>query len=432
MSGGDVNGLRFCVTGIFKKFFCTVLILLIFRFGTYVPIPGIDPIVVSRLLSGGAFGMFNVFSGGALGRMTVFALNVMPYIVASIVVQLFVASFKSLSDLKQDGEAGRRKISRYARYLTVLFSAVQGIVILVGLEHVGGVGDVVVLSPGLMFRVTGVCSLVAGTMILMWLGDKITEFGLGNGISLIIFTGIISEIPGAVFMVLSMSKNGALSFVTVPVLLLVFIILVSVVVFFERSGRKILVQYPKRQMGNKLYGGSSVHIPLKINMAGAVPPIFANALLLFPVAVAKFYRDASWSDFLLANFSMGKPLYVLCYAVLIGFFSFFYVPFVFDSNEVSNLLKKNGGFVLGKRPGDNTRDYFDYVVSRVTVIGAVYLSFVCLCPEILRSYFSVPFILGGTSVLIMVSVVLDVFSQIHTHMVANHYDSLRKGARMWK
>ena len=417
------------------KLWFTLLALIVYRLGTYIPIPGINPDVIDTIVtkhSVGVLGIFNVFSGGALGRMTIFALNVMPYIISSIIMQLLSVTIPKLNELRQNGELGRVKINSYIRYITIIFCLIQGFIILLGLEKMNTETSIVVIEPGLLFRIVGISSLLGGTMFLLWLGERISKSGIGNGISMIIFTGIIAELPGSFSSMFLLGKNGNVPIFVILLIILIFFALLLLIIFVEKSYRKILVQYPKRQIKNKLYNSSSTYIPLKINISGVIPPIFANALLLSPITVANFHQGSAWSDFVLMYFSSGKLLYIVCYAILIVFFAFFYMTFVFDAKETSELLKKNGGFVPGKRPGNSTCEYFNYVIKRLTVLGSVYLTVICIIPELVRYNYSVSFTLGGTSFLIIVNVIIDTFSQIQTHLYSSRYSTLIKKSELWK
>ena len=404
----------------------TVFILCIYRLGTYIPLPGIDSQSLQSLMQSnqkGLLGMFNVFSGGAVNRMAILALGIMPYISSSIIVQLLTGVSEYFKNLKSQGEIGRRKITQYTRYGTVLLATVQGYGVAVGLESSAGV----VIDSGNFFKLTSVITLVAGTMFLMWLGEQITQRGIGNGISLIIFSGIVAEIPRALASTFELGRTGALSASTI---LLIFILLISTVafiVFIERALRKILINYPKRQMGTKIYGGESSHLPLKIHTAGVIPAIFASALLLLPITFSNF--TFSDSEFLLnisGMFSQGKPLYMLLYASGIIFFSFFYTSIVFNPKETAENLRKHGGYVPGIRPGERTAYFIEDILTRLTTIGASYLTLVCLMPEFLISKYPIPFYLGGTSVLIVVVVAMDTVSQIQTRLMSQQYESLIK------
>ena len=416
-----------------KRLWFTVGALIIYRLGTYLPLPGIDPNALSDIFSqqsSGILGMFDMFSGGALGRMTIFALNIMPYITASIIMQLMTAIVPSLESLKKDGEAGRKMINQYTRYLTVLLATVQGYGMAVGLEAASGV----VNDPGLFFRVTTVVTLVGGTLFLMWLGEQITSRGVGNGISLIIFAGIVANLPTALAGTLELGRTGALSSLLIILLLTMAVAVVAFIVFIERSVRKILVQYPKRQHGNKVFGGDQSFLPLKINVPGVIPPIFASSLLLMPVSIINLTGGqaggAEWLVTLNAMLGRGQPLYLLIYVSMIVFFAFFYTAIVFNPEDTAENLRKYGGYIPGIRPGKSTADYLDFVLTRLTVLGASYLAAVCILPELLISKYSVPFYFGGTSLLIVVTVSLDTVSQIQSHLLAHQYQGLVKKSRL--
>lgn len=412
--------------------------LIVYRIGTYIPLANIDPHALSQLMkqnSGGVLGMFNMFSGGALGRMSIFALNIMPYITASIIMQLMTAVSKNLETLKKEGEVGRRKITQYTRYLTVFLAAFQGYGIARGLEGLGATGNPVVMNPGLFFEATTVVTLVCGTVFLMWLGEQITSRGIGNGISLLIFAGIVAGLPDALANTFIMGREGALSTLLILVLLIGAVSMIAAIVFMERAHRRIIVQYPKRQKGNKMYGGETSHIPLKLNTAGVIPPIFASSILLFPATIAGFNTSteggsSSVLETIVRYISHGQPLYIVLYVAIIVFFCFFYTSIVFNPEETAENLKKNGGFIPGRRPGKNTAEYFDYVLTRLTVLGAGYLSIICVVPEILISEYSVPFYLGGTSLLIVVNVLLDTLNQVQTHLFAHQYEGLIRKSKL--
>ncbi|WP_375333706.1 preprotein translocase subunit SecY [Candidatus Tisiphia endosymbiont of Xenochironomus xenolabis] len=412
----------------------TILALIICRFGSFIPIAGIDSVALSSVAEqnqSGLLGMFNMLSGGSLGRMSIFALAIMPYITASIVIQLMSIIYKPLENLKKEGEAGKRKINQLSRYLTVLLASFQAYGVAISLEHVvTNVGPVVII-PGLFFKVTTVITLVVGTIFLMWLGEQITGRGIGNGSSLIIFIGIVSGVPSAIISMFELSRSGGLSPIVVMAICLGVILIIAMIIFFEKAQRKVLVQYPKRQVGNKIYGGDSTHMPLKLNTAGVIPPIFASAILLFPVTIANFSSNNSEiMNLVTFHLGHGKPLYILLYVALIMFFSFFYTAIVFNSEETANNLRKYGAYIPGKRPGKNTSEYFDYLLTRLTVIGGIYLSFICIVPEMLMNKYSVSFALGGTSFLIVVNVVLDTFAQIQTHLFSNRYEGLIKKMKL--
>ena len=407
--------------------------LIVYRLGTFIPLPGIDPVALSDVFgqqTSGILGMFDMFSGGALGRMTIFALNIMPYITASIIMQLMTAIVPSLESLKKDGEAGRKQINQYTRYLTVLLATFQGFGIAVALESAGNI----VADPGVFFRLTTVVTLVGGTLFLMWLGEQITSRGIGNGISLIIFSGIVAEVPSALVGTLELGRTGALSAGLIVGVFVMAIAVIAFIVFIERSVRRILIQYPKRQHGNKVFGGDAQYLPLKINVPGVIPPIFASSLLLMPVSIINLTGGqsggADWLVTLNAMLGRGQPLYLAIYIGLIVFFAFFYTAIVFNPEDTADNLRKNGGYIPGIRPGQPTADYLDYILTRLTVLGATYLSAVCILPEILISQYAVPFYLGGTSLLIVVTVTLDTVSQVQSHMLAHQYEGLIKKSRL--
>jgi len=404
----------------------TVLMLCIYRLGTYIPLPGIDSLALQNLMQTnqkGLLGMFNVVSGGAVKRMAIFALGIMPYISSSIIVQLLTGVSEYFKNLKNQGEIGRKKITQYTRYGTVFLAALQGYGVSVGIESSPGV----VINPGAFFKITTVISLVAGTIFLMWLGEQITQRGIGNGISLIIFSGIVAEIPRALAATFELGRTGALS---APTILIIFILLISTVafiVFIERAIRKILINYPKRQMGTKIYGGESSHLPLRLNTAGVIPAIFASALLLLPVTFSNFtFSDSELFLNLSSLFSQGQPLYMILYASGIIFFCFFYTSIVFNPKETAENLRKQGGYIPGIRPGERTAFYIEEILTRLTTMGAMYLTLVCLMPEFLISKYPIPFYLGGTSVLIVVVVAMDTVSQIQTRLMSQQYESLIK------
>ncbi|MFZ5709004.1 MAG: preprotein translocase subunit SecY [Pseudomonadota bacterium] len=403
----------------------TVGLLIVYRLGTYIPVPGIDAVALQRFMeqaSNGIGGMLQLFTGGALGRMGIFALGIMPYISASIIVQLLTAMVPALDQLKKEGEQGRKKINQYTRYGTVLLAAVQAWGLAVSLE-----AGSLVLDPGLFFRLASVITLVGGTMFLMWLGEQITARGVGNGISLIIFVGIVAHIPEALAQFLSQGRTGAVSPVVIVVVFLMVVVVMTFVVFMERALRKIHIQYPRRQVGMKIYDGSSSHLPIKVNPAGVIPAIFASSLLLLPATISTFSGNTTSTvlSTVLAYLGPGQPLYLFLYATLIVFFSYFYTANVsFKSDDVAENLKNQGGFIPGIRPGAKTVDYLDYVVARILVLGSAYLAAVSLLPEILRANFSIPFSFGGTSVLIVVSVTMDTINQIQSHLLAHQYEGL--------
>ncbi|MBM3570833.1 MAG: preprotein translocase subunit SecY [Alphaproteobacteria bacterium] len=418
-----------------KRIWFTLGALIVYRLGTYIPLPGIDPMVLAEIFrqnAGGILGMFDMFAGGALGRMTIFALNIMPYISASIILQLLTAVSPTLEALKKEGEAGRKKINQYTRYGTVLLATVQAYGIAVGLEGMRASGGGAVLDPGYFFRLTTVITLVGGTIFLMWLGEQITARGVGNGISLIIFAGIVAELPRALAGTLELGRTGALSTVFILIMLIMSVFVVGFIVLMERAQRRIIVQYPKRQVGNKMFGGESSHLPLKLNTSGVIPPIFASSILLLPITIASFSANQGpeWLITITAWLGHGQPLYILFYVALIVFFCFFYTAIVFNVTETADNLKKYGGFVPGIRPGKATADHLDHILTRLTVVGAAYLSAVCVLPEILISQYSVPFYFGGTSLLIVVSVTMDTVAQVHSHLLAHQYEGLIKKAKL--
>ena len=419
-----------------RRLLFTMLALIVFRLGTFIPLPGIDPKVLSDIFSknsGGILGMFDMFAGGALSRMTIFALNIMPYISASIILQLGQSVIPSLAALKKDGEAGHRKITQYTRYLTVLITIVQGYGIAVGLEGMtGSAGVSAVVNPGFVFKFTTIVSLVGGTMFIVWLGEQITARGVGNGSSLIISVGIIANIPTALAHTFELGRVGSMSPFLILMLLVMAVVLIYIIIFVERSARKIVIQYPKRQMGMRMISAENSHLPLKINPTGVIPPIFASSLLLLPITIANFSAESgpSWVGTLSQMLGHGKPLYLALYAGLIIFFAFFYTAVVFNPEDTAENLKKHGGFVAGIRPGKNTAEYLDYVITRLTVLGAFYLTCLCILPEILIDRLSVPFILGGTTLLIVVQVTMDFMGQIQSHLIAYQYEGLIKKAQL--
>ncbi|MDA9163297.1 preprotein translocase subunit SecY [Rickettsiaceae bacterium] len=412
----------------------TLSVLVVCRIGSFIPIPGIDSIALASFAErnqGGILGMFNMLSGGSLERMSIFALAIMPYITASIVIQLMTIAYKPLENLKKDGEVGRRKITQLSRYLTVLFAAFQAYGMTMGLESTVTPYGPVVIIDSLVFKVSTVTTLVVGTMFLMWLGEQISSRGIGNGTSLIIFIGIVSGLPSAVIGMFELSRKGGMSPVAVMAICAGVIAMIAVIIFFERAQRKVLVQYPKRQVGNKVYGGDSTHMPLKLNTSGVIPPIFASSVLLFPATISSFSGgDSEVMGMVSRYLGHGKPLFILLYIALIMFFSFFYTAVVFNSEETANNLRKNGAYVPGRRPGKNTAEYFDYLLTRLTVMGSLYLSVVCIVPELLMNKYSVAFALGGTSFLIVVNVVLDTFTQIQTHLFSARYEGMVKKMRL--
>jgi preprotein translocase subunit SecY len=404
----------------------TLFILSVYRFGTFVPLPGIDPEQLQIMMSGnqkGLLGMFNVFAGGAVSRMAIFALGIMPYISSSIIVQLLTGVSDYFKNLKAQGETGRQKITQITRYGTVLLATVQGYGLSVGLESSANL----VINPGVFFKVSTVTSIVAGTMFLMWLGEQITQRGIGNGISLIIFSGIVAEIPRALVTTFELGRTGAISTVMIISIFIMLVLTIMFIVFMERALRKILINYPKRQMGNKMYGGESSHLPLKINSAGVIPAIFASALLLLPITFSNFnFSQNDAFQNIVSYFSQGQPLYMLLYASGIIFFTFFYTSITFNPNETAENLRKYGGFIPGIRPGESTAIYIDTILTRLTTIGALYLTLVCLMPEFLIANYPIPFYLGGTSILIVVVVAIDTVTQIQTRLMSSQYEQLIK------
>lgn len=417
------------------KIWFVILVLIVYRIGTYVPLPGIDTFVLKQLNSvhsGGVLGMFNMFTGGALGRMSIFALNIMPYITASIVMQLMTVLSQEVASWKNEAEQGRKKMNQYTRYLTIFLALFQGYGIAVGIETINAGGAPLVLEPGMFFRFVTVLNLLGGTMLVVWMSEQINSHGIGNGSSLIIFTGIVSGLPAALIGFFEMGKTGAISSGLILFVLALVIAMVLLVVIFEKAQRRIAVNYPKRQVGNKMYGGDSTHMPLKLNTAGVIPAIFASSLLLFPTTIAGFSSAevGGVKQFIASYLSHGKPLFILLYALLICFFCFFYTSVVFNPTETAENLRKNGGVVLGRRPGAHTAEYFDYVLTRITVLGAAYMVLVCVMPEILLSQYSLPFYLSGTSVLIVVNVVIDLMSQIQTQLLSVQYEALLKKSKI--
>lgn len=416
-----------------KRIWFTLGALIVYRLGTYIPLPGINSGALENLFNqnaGGLLGMFDMFTGGALSRMTIFALNIMPYISASIIMQLMTAISPSLEQMKKEGESGRKRINQYTRYLTVLITVMQAYGISVGLESMA---SGIVMEGGWFFRFTTVVTLTGGTMFLMWLGEQITQRGVGNGISLIIFTGIVANLPSAVAGTLELGRTGALSTIFILGLLVMVAAVIFVIVYVERAQRRIIVQYPKRQQGSRQTGGESSHLPLKINTAGVIPPIFAGSILGLPVTILGFSaagQGPEWITTVTALMGRGQPAYLILYVTMIVFFAFFYTAVVFNPSDTADNLKKYNGFVPGIRPGKNTAEYLDRVLTRLTVVGAAYLSAICLLPEILMSKYSVPFYFGGTSLLIVVTVTMDTVTQIQSHMMAHQYEGLIKKAKL--
>lgn len=419
-----------------KRIWFTLIALVVYRLGTYIPIPGIDPLAFSRAFEGqskGILGMFNMFSGGAVQRMAIFSLNVMPYISASIIVQLMGTVYPPWEKLrKEGGEAGRKQLNQYTRYLTVLLALFQSASIGIGLQNSPGLVD----QPGIFFLISTIVTLTGGTMFLMWLGEQITSRGVGNGVSLIIFAGIVASLPRGIWQMLTLTQQGALSGFAMFMISALAIIVVLAIVFIERSQRRLLVQYPKRQTGNRISGGETSFMPLKINTAGVIPPIFASSLLLLPATAMGFLATANlpawaeWVPGLVGQLQHGRPLFMVFYAGLIIFFSFFYTSVVFNPDDTAENLRKYGGFLPGIRPGKRTAEYLDYVLSRLTVIGAAYITVVCLMPEALIGFYNAPFYLGGTSILIVVTVTMDTVAQIQSHLLAHQYEGLIKKSKL--
>jgi preprotein translocase subunit SecY len=423
-------------TDLKKRLWFTLGCLVVYRLGTFIPIPGIDQQVFADLFaqqSQGILGYLNVFAGGAVERMTIFALNIMPYISASIIIQLLTAVSPKLEALRKEGDAGRKKINQYTRYLTVLLCAVQAYGIAIGLEAANSSRGSVVPDPGMFFRASVVITLVGGTMFLMWLGEQVTARGVGNGISLIIFAGIVATLPSSFGQIFEMGRRGSLSPVAIVVFMLFAVAVIAFVVFIERGQRRVIVQYPKRQVGNRMTAGESSFIPLKLNTSGVIPPIFASSLLLLPATLSGFSGQGAgpeWLNTLNVYFGRGSILFISIYVGMIVFFAFFYTAIVFNPQDTAENLRKYGGFVPGIRPGKPTADYFDYVLTRITVVGAGYLGLVCALPEVLTSNLAIPFYFGGTSLLIAVSVTMDTVAQIQGHLLAHQYEGLIKKSRL--
>ncbi|EKE09098.1 MAG: hypothetical protein ACD_16C00213G0021 [uncultured bacterium] len=418
-----------------KRLWFTLGVLIVFRLGTYIPLPGIDPAAVAqfaRSQGGGIFGMVDMLSGGALGRMSIMALNIMPYISASIIVQLMTAVSPQFEALKKEGESGRRKLNQYTRYLTVLIAMLQAYGTAVGLEAMQGGGGSAVMDPGLFFRLTTVITIVGSTLFLMWLGEQITSRGVGNGISLIIFAGIVANLPTSILNALELGRTGAMSYIFILFILAFSIGMIAFIVFMERAQRRIFIQYPKRQVGNRMYGGESSHLPIKLNSTGVIPPIFASSLIMLPASLAQLSAGSGpeWLQVIFGSLRHGSMIYLSLYLFLIVFFAFFYTSIVFNPQETAENLKKAGGFIPGYRPGQNTASYLDTVITRLTVMGAAYLAFVCAVPEFFYAAYSLPFYLGGTTFLIAVSVPMDTVAQIHSHLLAHQYEGLLKKTQL--
>ncbi|MBU6299499.1 MAG: preprotein translocase subunit SecY [Alphaproteobacteria bacterium] len=414
-----------------QRVFFTLGALIVARLGTYIPMPGIDPAGMAHFINtqgGGLLDVFNTLAGGAVQRMAIFALGIMPYISASIIMQLMTTVFPELEALKKEGAAGQKVINQYTRYGTVGLAAVQAFGIAIGLEHAQGI----VLNPGMFFRLTAVVTLTGGTILLMWIGEQITNRGIGNGISLIIMIGIVARFPQIIGQGLEAARTGAMN----PLILIAFAVfavaLVAFIVFMERAQRRLLVQYPKRQVGQRMFGGESSHLPLKLNVSGVIPPIFASSILLMPTTIATFNAQnmPDWLQTVITYISRGQPVYLLLYGAMIVFFSFFYTSIVFNPEETAENLKKYGGFIPGIRPGKKTAEYIDFVLTRITVVGAAYLAVVCLIPEVMYADYNMSFALGGTSILIVVSVTMDTVAQIQSHLIAQQYEGLIKKAKL--
>ncbi|MBF0281345.1 MAG: preprotein translocase subunit SecY [Zetaproteobacteria bacterium] len=437
-AGGQIAGLANMgqIPELKNRILFTLAMLVVYRIGAHIPVPGIDAQVLAQFFSqaqGSLLGLFDMFSGGALSRLTIFALGIMPYISAAIIIQLMTVVSPKLEQLKKEGESGRRKITQYTRYGTVVLATFQAIGMSIGLESFSVGGQSVVLDPGMAFRFMTVVTLVTGTMFLMWVGEQITERGIGNGISLIIFSGIVAGLPNAIGSTLELARTGEYSPFTVLALFAMAILVTGLVVWFERAQRRIPVQYAKRQIGNKMFGGKASFLPLKVNTAGVIPPIFASSLILLPATFAQFTKDApgfSWLADISAILSPGQWLYMLLFTAMVVFFCFFYTAIVFNPKDTADNLKKNGGFVPGIRPGQKTAEYVDNVLTRITVVGAVYVALVCLLPEYLISSMSVPFYFGGTSLLIVVVVTMDTMGQIQSHLMSHQYEGLMKQAKL--
>ena len=414
-----------------KRIWFTLGALIVYRIGTYIPVPGEDAAVMGQLLAqhgSGILGMFDMFTGGALGRMTVFALNIMPYISASIIIQLMSSAIPTLETLKKEGEQGRKKLNQYTRYLTVLIALFQAYGISVGLERMHGASGPAVIDPGPFFVFSCVVTLVGGTMFLMWLGEQITARGVGNGISLIIFAGIVANLPHTISSLLQLGYTGGLSAVAVVSFFVIALAAIAFIVFMETAQRRVVIQHPKRQVGNRMYGGDTTYMPLKVNTAGVIPPIFASSILLIPATLIGFSSSSAnepgWLSFLGQELGQGQPLYLALYAGMIIFFSYFYTAVAFNPQETADNLKKSGGFIPGRRPGSNTAEFFDYVLTRLTTVGALYLTLICLLPQVLVGRYNLPFYFGGQSLIIIVSVTMDTVTQIQSHLLAHQYQGL--------
>ena len=430
--GGETSSGSGGLTELRQRIFFVLGAIVVFRLGTHIPIPGVDPVAVAALFAqtrGSIIDVFNMFSGGALSRLSMFALGVMPYISASIIIQMMTSIIPQLEQLKKEGESGRQKITQYTRYFTVVLATFQALGIAVAIESQNAGGGPVVLIPGLGFKITAVATLVSGTMFLVWLGEQMTERGIGNGISLIIFGSIVAGLPGAVAGTLELARTGTFSPIGVILLFVGAIAITALVVFVERGQRRLTVNYAKRQQGRRMMAGQSSHLPLKLNMAGVIPPIFASSIILFPASLGSWFgqqEGMGWLRDIATTLSPGQPIYAAIYALMIIFFCFFYTALVFNPKEIADNLKKSGAFVPGIRPGVQTAQYIDKVVSRLTLAGAVYLTFVCLIPEFMIVKWNVPFYFGGTSLLIIVVVIMDMMAQVQSYLMSRQYESLMK------
>jgi len=432
---GGVGGLG-RLTELRRRLLFVLGALLVFRIGTFIPVPGIDPEVLTVLFEqtrGTIMEMFNMFSGGALGRLSLFALGVMPYISASIIIQLLSAVYPKLEELKKEGESGRRKLTEYTRYLTVALATFQSLGIAIALESQRIGNDSLVMDPGWSFRIIAVVSLVGGTMFLVWLGEQVTERGVGNGISIIIFSGIVAGLPAAIGKTLELARTGELHVLMVLTILVLALVVTGCVVFMERGQRRITVNYAKRQQGRKVYAGQTSHLPLKVNMAGVIPPIFASAIIMFPATMGSWFgstQGMEWLSTITNLLSPGQPVYIILFAVAIIFFCFFYTALQFNPKDTADNLKKSGAFIPGIRPGEQTARYIDSVMTRLTLVGALYITAVCLLPQFMIQYWNVPFYFGGTSLLIIVVVVMDFMAQVQAHLMSHQYDSLLKKSKL--
>lgn len=434
--GYDVSAGKFQFGELKARLLFVLGAFVVYRVGAHIPVPGIDPDALSAMFaqqSGSILDMFNMFSGGALMRLSIFALGIMPYISASIIMQLMTIVIPTMEQMKKEGESGRRKITQYTRYATVVLAMFQSIGISVALQNQTAGGMAVVIHPGVAFVVVTTLTLVTGTMFLMWLGEQVTERGIGNGISLIIFAGIVSGLPSAIGGTLELARTGEMNAAFIVLLFALSIVVTGIVVFVERAQRRITINYPKRQQGNKVYGGQSSFLPLKLNMAGVIPPIFASSIILFPATIAGWFGNVdgfAWLQDVSTVLSPGQPVYVMFYALAIIFFCFFYTALVFNSKETAENLKKSGAYLPGIRPGVQTTAYIDKVMTRLTLVGAIYITLICLLPEFLIVYWNVPFSFGGTSLLIIVVVVMDFISQMQTHLMSQQYEGLMKKANL--